>query len=145
MDLNRSDRPWEGCPPGGIRQLGFRLRHRRRNRRLTKVVTLTSALLLTLLIGGYAGVQALKEKPDDGFRDYQYAGLKCSDVEKTMASLEENESLPPDHRDAVRQHIADCPHCHERYESLLFRLGQHVPKLSEFDQLARPLLVALGL
>lgn len=94
---------WEPAPADEIAQLGKRLRRRGSRRQFLRIAASAASVLAT---GG--GVWLLW--PDSGEREYDFAGIRCSEVvghgKDYMAGR-----VPEPTRGQITAHVARCPHC----------------------------------
>ncbi|MBI3466543.1 MAG: zf-HC2 domain-containing protein [Planctomycetes bacterium] len=108
---------WVKCPQGEFSRLAWRLRGKHRRRLLVRVSPV-------LPIAAIACAAWLLWPASHKMPDYNYAGITCSRVMQ-LAGEYAADTLSPDLRTQVREHVVRCPHCKQcpRCRPLLEEMG----------------------
>lgn len=115
---------WQECPAGALGGLVNRLQSRQRAQAARRRTVAAVALGL-LFVGGYAGFSGLTASP-------VHAGLACSDLEQYADAYLQHE-LDSELTERISHHLADCPHCSERFEQKREMLNGTPSSQNEID------------
>jgi len=101
---------WDVCQPGEVGAVVRRLKSRRRTARLQAVGSMAA-----LMIGiGFLGYYLTTVSPAV---DQYYAGISCTEMTQ-LASRYVSGQLDAEKMQQIRDHLARCRRCHERYEAM---------------------------
>jgi hypothetical protein len=99
--------PVERCPAGEFGRLAAKLRHRRQRRQF-----LRGAAGLTTFLAAGGGLWLWLRRSKEG--EPSFGGITCAEVQGLAPAYGRGELTAP-RREQVRQHLAQCLRCAERF------------------------------
>ncbi|MEX1028092.1 MAG: zf-HC2 domain-containing protein [Candidatus Paceibacterota bacterium] len=112
---------WDSCPPGELQKLAAQLRRKRRGRNVATAVGLAAALIVFLLVGGFA-VQQLRDPHDN---PQLYGDITCREVQSHLQQYVAGQLDPP-LAERIRIHLEQCPECGENFRRMMAEIKQEV-------------------
>jgi len=108
---------WAACQQGEIGQLAQQLKARRRFQSVQR----GAGLVVVFLIVSAAGYFVVVDNPSNG--DLEFGGMTCSEVGRHVSEFIAD-TLHPELKSKIQQHLAHCPGCRERVEQLRLKTGR---------------------
>lgn len=132
---------WGPCPQGELQHMVERIKSQRRRRRVVRISSLSSALVLIIAVGA-VGFYFLQAHQPMVTGDVLICGVACNDVRENMVAYVKGdlEKQDPDLSEKMFMHIVKCNNCRVEERKVKKDLRSKKPTVAAAGQSHSPLL-----